>query len=95
MKYTRKSGYFLKLERSDIELYIIKDHGSMGRSKPFYCIEVNGKVVMHGFGTQKEAKKYVKVYPARNSAFLIRDFINMSRRSLFSKKMSRKNDEKK
>jgi hypothetical protein len=49
------------------EVIIGKDRGSMDLHT-FYYLEIGGKVVQHGFGTQKEAKKFfIKKYLNKES----------------------------
>lgn len=64
MKWKRLSTWVIEAWELDLHIRIIKDYGSMGRSKPLFCIEVNGKVVEHGLTTQREAKKqaYFNLY---------------------------------
>jgi hypothetical protein len=59
LKYKRVSSYIIETIYDDTTIRIGKDYGSHGRCKPFYYVESDNKVIMHGFTTQKEAKKYV------------------------------------
>lgn len=59
IKYTKVSFYFIHALVNDKSIRIGKDFGSMGRSKPFYFVEIDGEIIQHGFSTQKEAKQFV------------------------------------
>lgn len=58
MKYTRLNGFKIQTTFNKTNIIIGKDRGSRD-VKTFYYIEVNGTVIQHGFGTQRDAKKYV------------------------------------
>lgn len=60
MKFVRINNHQIQmLNVGESTIIIGKDYGSHGRSKPFYYVEINNKVIMHGFDTQKEAKQYL------------------------------------
>lgn len=61
LKYKRISSWYIETTHKNTEIRIGKDYGSVDRSKPLYFVQVDGVVIMHGFTTQKDAKKYVQV----------------------------------
>jgi hypothetical protein len=58
MKYTRLPNFKVQTSINDSTIIIGKDKGMMS-NKTYYYIEVNSKVIQHGFKSQKEAKQYV------------------------------------
>ena len=58
MKFKRINSFEIAL-KYNVNVIIGKDFGSMGRSKPFFYVMINDKIVQHGFSSQKEAKEYL------------------------------------
>jgi hypothetical protein len=58
MKYTREQGFKIKTIVNNNEIIIGRDRGSRD-VKTFYYVEINGKIIQHWFGTQKDAKKHL------------------------------------
>lgn len=72
MKFTRVSNFYIELKNTDSAVIRIgKDFGSMGRSKALYFVELNDKVLQHGFGTQKEAKRWLAEYILKQQGAIV------------------------